>query len=425
MKNMKAAARPTRIRRRSARAIGLLTATVMALSLSAAPLPAADAPTTEHIARGQYLARMGDCISCHSSAQGGDYGGGLRIDTPFGYLITPNITFDPATGIGTWTRDDFWNALHNGMKKNGEYLYPAMPYTFFTRVTRADADAIYDYLSTVPQQIYPVDVNHLNFPFSIRATMLAWNELFFTPGTLTPDPARSEAWNRGAYIVEGLGHCGACHDPRNFMGAVDKSERLTGGRIGDWFATNLTASRQTGLGTWTDQEVVRFLKNGQNVRMVAEGPMAEVVHNSLKHLTDDDLLAVAIYLKSRAAEASPVTVAAAVSFDRAPAATLFVNNCAACHGAQGSGGPAATGGGPPLRGNALVVAPDPANVVRATVGGLSGHFGRVPMPSQLNGVTVRQLADILNYVRTSWGNSAPPNVTPSMIFAMQAKTAPQ
>jgi mono/diheme cytochrome c family protein len=403
----------------------LLAVAVSPGLLAAQPAIAADTPSAEQLARGQYLALMGDCISCHSSNEGGDYGGGLKINTGFGYLIAPNITFDPATGIGTWTKDDFWNALHNGVKKDGGYLYPAMPYSFFTKVIRADSDAIYDFLSTVPQQIYPVDVNHLDFPFSIRATMLAWNELYFTPGTYVPDPKRSETWNRGAYIVEGLGHCGACHDPRNFMGAVEKSERLTGAHIGDWFATNITANKQTGLGTWSDDEVVTFLKNGQNARMVAEGPMAEVVHNSLKHLSDDDLMAVAVYLKSVAAETSPVSTAPPVAFARPAAATLFVNNCGQCHGPQGTGMPAATGGGPPLRGNALVVAPDPTNVVRATVGGLPGHFGRVPMSSQLNGVTAQQLADIINYVRTSWGNDASPNVTPAMIFAMQAKTAPQ
>ena len=242
-------------------------------------------PSPEQVKRGEYLARAGDCVSCHSSPEGGQYGGGLRIDTPFGYLITPNITFDPTTGIGTWSREDFWNALHNGYSKSGYYLYPVMPYTFFTKATREDSDAIYAFLSTVPQQIYPVDVNHLDFPYSIRSTMLAWNEFFFAPGSYVNDPAQTPAWNRGAYLVEGLGHCGACHEPRNFMGAVEKSAGLTGARVGDWFATNLTPNKETGLGTWSIAEVVAFLKRGQSARMVAEGPMAEVVHKSLKYLT--------------------------------------------------------------------------------------------------------------------------------------------
>jgi len=384
----------------------------------------AASPSPDEVKRGEYLARVGDCVSCHSSPEGGQYGGGLSINTPFGYLITPNITFDPTTGIGTWSREDFWNALHNGYGKSGYYLYPVMPYTFFSKATREDSDAIYAFLSNVPQQIYPVDVNHLDFPFSIRSTMFAWNELFFTPGSYINDPSRTTAWNRGAYLVEGLGHCGACHEPRNLMGAVEKSAGLTGARIGDWFATNLTPNNETGLGTWTIAEVVAFLKRGQSARMVAEGPMAEVVHNSLKYLTDDDLAAIAEYLKSQAAQVSQVNVAPAVAFDRARAGVLYVNNCAQCHGPHGAGIPASAGGGPPLRANALVVAPDPTNVVRATVGGLPGHFRRVPMPSQLNGVTAQQLADILNYIRTSWGNQASPSVTPKMVFQMQGKTAP-
>ena len=404
----------------------IVAALVLAVSLAViADAQTGAAPPSEEVTRGEYLARVGDCVSCHSSPEGGQFGGGLRMNTPFGYLITPNITFDPSTGIGGWTRDDFWNALHNGQSKRGYYLYPVMPYTFFTKAPRKDVDAIYSYLATVPQQIYPVDVNHLSFPFSLRWTMLGWNELFFMPGSYLPDPQKSGAWNRGAYIVEGLGHCGACHEPRNAMGAVEKSAGLTGARVGDWFATNITPNRQTGIGTWSIEETVAFLRRGQNQRMVAEGPMAEVVHNSLKWLADADLAAVAEYLKSQAAKTSTVSEPVAVPFDRLAAGTLYVNNCAQCHGPHGAGMPAATGGGPPLRGNPLVVAPDPTNVVRATVGGLPGHFGRVPMPSQLNGVTAAQLANIINYVRTSWGNTATPSVTPQMVFAMQAKTAPQ
>jgi mono/diheme cytochrome c family protein len=397
--------------------IGLL---MVALSAQAAAKAESAAPGSA-IALGRYLAKMGDCLSCHSSRLGGDYGGGLRINTPFGYLMAPNITFDPTTGIGSWTKEDFWNALHFGRNKAGGYLYPAMPYTFFTKITRTDSDAIYAYLATVPQQIYPVGVNHLDFPFSIRATMLAWNELFFTPGSYVAAPNQSAQWNRGAYIVDGLGHCGACHDPRNSMGAVERSARLTGGKIGDWFAANLTPDKQTGLGTWSDTAVVAFLKRGQNARMVAEGPMAEVIHNSLRYLTGDDLLAIAVYLKAQASRRTRIAVAPPVSFARMAAATLFINDCAGCHGAHGSG---IASLGPRLAANALVVAPDPTNVVRATVGGLPAHFGRLAMASQLNGVTARQLADIINYVRTSWGNDAPANVTPAMIFAMQGKTAP-
>ena len=384
--------------------------------------PALAAPPADEVARGAYLARAGDCVSCHSTKEGGLFGGGLRLDTPFGYLLTPNITFDPSTGIGGWSRDDFWNALHFGRSKRGHYLYPAMPYTFFTKATRADVDAIYSYLQTVPPQVYPVEVNHLAFPFSIRATMLAWNELFFEPGSYAADPARSEAWNRGAYLVEGLGHCGACHEPRNAMGAVEKSAGLTGARIGDWFATNLTPNRQTGIGSWSTEQLVAFLRAGQNAHMVAEGPMAEVVHNSLHWLTDEDLTAIATYLGDQPARASTLSEPPDAGFDRHAAAALYIEHCADCHGAHGTGIAVL---GPALRGNPLVVAPDPVNVVRATVGGLPAHFGRLPMPEQLSGLTAAQLAGLVNYVRTSWGNSAPPNATPQMIYAVQGGTAPQ
>jgi len=398
-------------------ALAAVAATAFGASAAHGPSPG------DEIARGAYLARMGDCVSCHSSPDSGPYGGGLKIATPFGYLITPNITFDPATGIGGWTKDDFWGALHDGRRKGGQYLFPVMPFTFTTRATRADSDAIYAYLASVAQVVYPVDINHLDFPFSVRATMLAWNELFFTPGSYVADPTRSAAWNRGAYIVEGLGHCGACHEPRNLMGAVERSAGMTGAKVGDWFATNLTPNPETGLGTWSVDQVVAFLKTGGNARMVAEGPMAEVVHNSLQYMTDDDLSAVAEYLKSLAAGRSTASEPGPVAVPKPRAAALYADNCGPCHGAQGAGGPPTLG--PPLRGNPMVVAPDPTDIVRATVAGLAGHAGHVAMPDVLSGVTASQMADIINYVRTSWGNKAAPDVTPAMIFSMQAATAPQ
>ncbi len=404
--------------------VSLLLAAAFSLSFGIARVANAQTATaaTDEVSRGQYLARVGDCVSCHSSKEGGKYGGGLRMDTPFGYMLTPNITFDATTGIGGWTRDDLWNALHNGVSKRGHYLFPVMPYTFFTKVTREDSDAIYAFLQTVPKQVYPVDVNHLAFPFSMRITMLGWNELYFSPGSYVEDPKQTESWNRGAYLVEGLGHCGACHEPRNAFGATEKSAGMTGARIGDWFATNITPNRVTGLGTWSIAETVAFLKNGQNKHITAEGPMAEVVHNSLSQMTPSDLMAMAEYLTSLPAQASTVSLADPVGFDRTKAATLYVDRCASCHGAKGTGRPVL---GPALAGNPIVVAPDPTDVVRATVGGLPAHFGRIAMPDQLNGVTAGQLAGIVNYVRTSWGNAATPNVTPDMVFAMQGEIAPQ
>ena len=221
------------------------------------------------------------------------------MDTPFGYLLSPNITPDPETGIGRWSADDFHRALHDGVNKRGQDMYPVMPYVFYTRVTRADSDAIFAYLRTVQPVRNAVDINHLRFPFDLRWSMLAWRELYFTEGTYQPDPAQTPAWNRGAYLVEGLGHCSACHSPRNVMGAIEKDKAFTGAAIDGWFALNLTSSFKTGLGDWTIDEIVAYLKSGAaKGQSTTLGPMAEVVHNSLHYLTDADLKAMAEYLKS-------------------------------------------------------------------------------------------------------------------------------
>ena len=187
----------------------------------------AQTPQTE-VQRGEYLARAGDCVSCHTAKGGAPYAGGLRMDTPFGYLLAPNITPDPETGIGNWSADDFYRALHDGLNKRGQDMYPVMPYDFYTKVTRADSDAIFAYLKSVPPVRNAVDINHLRFPFDLRWSMVAWRELYFDEGTYKADPAQSAAWNRGAYLVEGLGHCSACHSPRNVMGAIEKDKAFTG-----------------------------------------------------------------------------------------------------------------------------------------------------------------------------------------------------
>jgi mono/diheme cytochrome c family protein len=393
----------------------------MALIAALGTGTAAATPPAEQIARGQYLARAGDCVSCHSSPQAGPFGGGLEIATPFGKLVTPNITPDPATGIGGWTAADLWNALHFGWSKKGYHLYPAMPYVFFTQVTREDVDAIWAYLMSLPPTVYPVDVNQLDFPFDIRLTMAVWNEINLTPGPYVPDLARSERWNRGAYLVEGLGHCGACHTPRNFMEAVEKSRSLTGARVNEWFATNLTSSTE-GLGSWSEQDIMGFLKKGGNARMSAVGPMREVIHNSLRFMTDDDLGAIAEYLKSLPSERAVDDFGAGQPIARRQAAALYVANCAGCHGNQGRG--MDPDWGPPLAGNPLVLAPDPVDMLNVLVNGITAHAGRQAMAPQLQGVTAPQLAAIVNYVRTAWGNTAPANVTSALVLRVATELQP-
>jgi len=377
-----------------------------------APAAALAAGSPEQIRRGEYLARAGDCVSCHTAPGGVPYAGGLRMRTPFGDLFTPNITPDFRTGIGSWTAKDFHNALHDGVSKRVGDLYPVMPYTFYTKVTREDSDAIHAYLSSLAPVDNPVEVNQLRFPFNIRMTMSFWRELYFKEGRYITDFAQSPEWNRGAYLVEGLGHCSACHSPRNILGGIEQSRAFTGATVDGWFALNLTSDLRTGLGSWSVDEVATFLKKGAaKGKSTSLGDMAEVVHNSLSYLTEADLRAMAVYLKSIPADTSTAGEGVVETVPPA-AAQLYVEHCAACHQAKGRGVP---GVFPPLAGNDVVLAPDAANILKVVLGGVSARNGYMPMPSFAGQLNDQQIADIANYVRTSWGNSAPANVTPQVV----------
>lgn len=369
------------------------------------------------IQRGEYLARAGDCISCHTAKGGAPYAGGLRMDTPFGFLLAPNITPDPETGIGTWSADDFYRALNDGVNKRDQDMYPVMPYDFYTKVTRADSDAIFAYLKSVPPVRNAVDINHLRFPFDLRWSMVAWRELYFDEGAFKPDPAQSAGWNRGAYLVEGLGHCSACHSPRNVMGAIEQDKAFTGANIDGWFALNLTDKLTTGLGEWTVDQIATYLKSGANkAKSTAFGPMAEVVHNSLQHLTDADLKAMAEYLKALPANSALRTGRAEADPARQAGAKLYVDNCMACHQSKGRGIP---GVFPPLAGNGAVVAPSPNDIVKVVLGGIPAREGYIAMPPFAARLTDQQIADIANYVRTSWGNASTPNATAQAVKGLR------
>lgn len=389
--------------------IGLMAAWVLCSGAHAQQTP---------VQRGEYLARAGDCISCHTAKGGAPYAGGLRMDTPFGYLLAPNITPDPETGIGTWTADDFYRALHDGVNKRGQDMYPVMPYDFYTKVTRADSDAIFAYLKSLPPVRNSVDVNHLRFPFDLRWSMVAWRELYFDEGTYQPDPTKSAAWNRGAYLVEGLGHCSACHSPRNVMGAIEQDKAFTGATIDGWFALNLTDKMKTGLGDWTVDEIATYLKSGANKgKSTAFGPMAEVVHNSLQYLTDTDLKAMAEYLKALPPNSALKTGYAAVDPRAQQGAKLYVDNCMACHQSKGRG---ISGVFPPLAGNGAVVAPLPNDIIKVVLAGIPARSGYIAMPSFAARLTDQQIADIANYVRTSWGNASTPDATAQAVQALRA-----
>jgi len=395
------------------RSAGLAMAMFAALLL-AAPVGAQQT----QVQRGEYLARAGDCVSCHTATGGAPFAGGLRLDTPFGYMLAPNITPDAETGIGRWSGADFYRALHDGVNKRGQDMYPTMPYDFYTRATREDIDAIYAYMQTVKPVRNKVTINHLYFPFDQRWSMAAWRELYFSEGAYKPDPLKSAAWNRGAYLVEGFGHCSDCHSPRNLLGGIEKSKDFNGAVIDGWFALDLTSDIATGLGAWTVDEIATYLKTGAyKDKSTTLGPMAEVVRNSLSYLSEADLKAMAEYLKSIPPESRLRTGRKAADPTRAQGAALYMDNCGGCHQATGRG---LAGVFPPLAGNGVVVASDPGNILKVIDGGIAARGGYIPMPGFKDKLTDEQVATIANYIRTSWGNGAPPDVTPAMVAKMRA-----
>lgn len=388
--------------------------------LAAAAGSTAAAAQQTPVQQGEYLARAGDCISCHTADGGTPFAGGYRLNTPFGYLLAPNITPDDATGIGRWSADDFYRAMHDGVNKRGQDMYPAMPYDFYTRLTRADSDAIYAYLRTLKPVSNAVDINHLRFPFNQRWSMSVWRELYFDEGTFKPDPTKSASWNRGAYLVDGLGHCSSCHSPRNALGGIEQSKAYTGASIDDWFAPNLSSNLHTGLGTWSAGELATYLKTGAAAgRTTAFGPMAEVITNSLSHLSDADLAAMAEYLKAIPPNSSLRAGKPAPDPTRVNGATLYMDHCGGCHQAKGRG---IAGVFPPLAGNGAVIAPDPANIIKVVLNGLPQRGAYIPMPALGGQLSDQQIADIANYVRTSWGNSAQPNSTAALVARLRKDT---
>jgi mono/diheme cytochrome c family protein len=369
------------------------------------------------VARGAYLARAGDCVSCHTAPGGAPYAGGYKLDTPFGYLLAPNITPDAATGIGRWSADDFYRALHQGVNRNGQDMYPAMPFDFYTRITREDSDALFAYLRSLPAVNNAVVINHLRFPFNQRWSMAVWRELYFSEGSYKNDPAKSAAWNRGAYLVEGLGHCSACHSPRNALGGIEKDKAFTGATIDGWFALNLSSELHTGLGNWTAEQVATYLKTGAVAgKTTALGPMALVVKNSTSYMTDADLMAMATYLKDIPPNSTLRQGKLAPDPTRTAGATLYLDYCAGCHQAGGRGMP---GVFPPLAGNGVVLASDPADILKVVLGGVPAQGKYVPMPPFASQLNDQQIADLANYVRSSWGNAAPPNTSAAMVAKLR------
>jgi mono/diheme cytochrome c family protein len=368
--------------------------------------------------RGRLLALAGNCAGCHTARGGAAYAGGRGIATPFGMVYAGNLTPDPATGLGRWSAADFWRALHQGRSADGRRLVPVFPYTETTRITRADSDALYAWLRTLPPVAQANRAHELRWPYGSQAALGWWRLLFFSPGEWRDDPQRSAEWNRGAYLVNGAGHCVACHGGRNALGATADAG-FGGGLIPtrNWYAPALNRADEAGVADWPLPEIVALLRDGVAPRGRAIGPMAEVVANSTQHLPAADLQAMAVYLQSlpalppRPRSAAPAAPAAQL----ASGAALYKDQCAGCHGAAGEGGALADGRlvVPPLAGNRRVVQDPPANLVRAiALGGFGAATAGQPrpfgMPPFAHVLSDEQIAAVASFLRSSWGAQAAP-----------------
>lgn len=388
----------------------LIAAAALALAAPAG-VAHADGQSFELIERGRYVATAADCVACHTKPGGKPYAGGVALQTPFGTLLAPNITPDPETGIGGWSEDDLRRTLQEGIGRGGKRLYPAMPYPAYTGMSDDDIHALWTYLTTLEPVRNPVDVNQLPFPFNIRLVMGVWNWLNFEPARFEPDAARSAEWNRGAYLVQALGHCGTCHTPKSALGADEENRALQGAVLQDWYAPSITADPHSGIGAWSAEELVEYLKGGANRLTVASGPMAEAVQNSTSHLSQQDLKAIATYLLDRKPgdAARPQPLAAEEPRMRAGAA-IYSDSCAACHNADGSGqGPLF----PRLAGSGLVQSDDPTTLIRLVIQGSRGaatdsHPTGPAMPPLGWRLSDDQVAAVVTYIRNAWNNAAPP-----------------
>jgi mono/diheme cytochrome c family protein len=394
---------------------GVLAGVTAIISLLLCPVAVAQSngANAALVQRGEYLARAGDCIACHTAPSGRMFAGGLAMPTPFGTLYSTNITPDPYTGIGKWDADQFYQLMHDGRGPDGGLIYPAMPFASYTKVTRADSDALFAYLKTIPSVRQPNRPNELRFPYNNRALILGWRTLFFDAGEYKPDPHQSAEWNRGRYLVEGLGHCGMCHTPINALGGSSQAQAFEGGLIPmqNWYAPSLTSNREAGLGDWSIEDIVDLLRTGKSKRGIVYGPMAEVVYNSLQYLSDADVRAMAVYLKSLGQGAPPPP--ATTNAPRAEGSllltlgkTVYDTHCATCHGATGRGAPPDY---PPLAGNQSIEMPSAVNAIRMVLNGgyppgTDGDPRPYGMPPFAQTLSDDEVAAVVSYIRTAWGN---------------------
>src|SRR6201997_2565639 len=412
---------------------------LIVLGASVGSSGSADLQDFASIERGRYLAPVADCGSCHT-IPGSDhpFSGGRPIETPFGTLLSPNITPDRDTGIGAWTADEFEAAVRHGRRRDGARLYPAMPFPYYTRMSREDVTAIRAYLKTVEPVRNAVRVNQLPFPLNIRLALLVWDRLYFKPGEFEEDTSKSKEWNRGAYLVQGPGHCGACHTPKG-IGIQEKSlddsstSYLAGGALDAWYAPSLRGDLRTGLGTWTKEDIAAFLKQGHNRIGTAFGSMTEAINNSTSYLSDSDINAIATYLKSLPATSAQQVVA----YDDATTATLrgrpatqpggavYASACASCHGFDAKG---FTPYMPALVGNPVVLDDDPSSLINLMLNGsiplvAKGMPDAYRMPQFRQQLSDADIADVITFIRDGWGNRARP-VTAAQVAKLRKTTDP-
>jgi mono/diheme cytochrome c family protein len=376
--------------------------------------------TTQLINRGEYLARAGDCIACHTAPGGKAFAGGRAMPTPFGNIYTSNVTPDDETGIGHWTADEFYRMMHTGISRDGSLLYPAMPFASYTKVTREDCDAIYAYLMSVTPVRQKNRPHELRFPYNKRELLVGWRALYFREGEYVPDTKQSAQWNRGAYLVEGLGHCAMCHTAVNRLGGTSEERAFEGGMIPNqnWYAPSLTSNREAGLGDWSIKDISDLLQVGVSRRGTVYGPMAEVVYNSLQYLSDEDVQAMAVYLKAlpqRDAEAPPTSQARMVAPEVMELGRrVYEKQCAVCHGNEGKGQPPAY---PPLAGNQSITMSSPVNSIRMVLnGGYPPGTRKNPRPHGMppfnHILNDQEVAAVVTYIRVAWDNNGTP-VTPA------------
>jgi mono/diheme cytochrome c family protein len=404
-----------------------LSSAVVNLSSPASAASLFEVELSELEQRGEYLAAAGNCVSCHTNGDDSPFAGGLEFETPFGTIYSTNITSDPEVGIGQWSLEDFINSVRRGEAPDGRHLYPVFPYTSFAKVSDEDIAAIYAYLKTVnPVKSTPPE-NDLSFPYSQRWTLGLWKAMYFDDSPFEPQPQQSAQWNRGAYLVEGLGHCSMCHTPRNFMGANDTSLAMTGGtymtrvegKLSAWSAPNLT-SADVGLAMWTVDDITDYLNLGASHRAGVFGPMNEVVVNSTRHLSREDVRAMAVYLKSLPANSQDSGERAAADVLRAGSLQYDIH-CGSCHLPTGEG---SAEQGPPLIGSPVVLDVDPASLINITLyGAQTPHISPsdewsarawIRMDPFDNILDDEQVAAVLSFIRATWGHEAGA-VTPEQV----------